>query len=363
MRQWQEAENAAAAATRRAAHAHAHAQGQGQASAGPWDQVRAWPALRGEPKLAWFALWSLADGRLGATLVVTAAAVGADQGTSDRGGLRALEALAAHGLVHVIDRYRGRWTIELRDPSEVARARRRITDDPQARLPLGDELAGDDADESIVDDQGPQSRRCLAGDEPALAEQEVPLGPRVFSLRAAGLPAPRPASAAAEVALQPPRETLDCLKRDSLSTFDLRPSLDTRESLTAREPVRGGSGADTADDPATGPQPLGLSLASGGLARLLDPAARAAAEEQEAARVAGWIESEVRDRRLRRVVVLRVARAVAQRRFSQAELRRIFESMADLRREGRLRTPWLYFFGAARRRFGELGIDWPKGGA
>jgi len=105
-----------------------------------WRAVKRWPGLRGEPKLAWRFLYEFAGGQF-ATIIITAADVGADQGTSDRGGRRALEALALAGLVEVLERSGGRWTIYLANPLDVARARRSRGSDGQGELFDSEQIA------------------------------------------------------------------------------------------------------------------------------------------------------------------------------------------------------------------------------
>ncbi len=98
-----------------------------------WGAVRTIKGLRGEAKVAWRYLYELAGGRP-ASIMVDASAVGANQGTSDRAGRRALEALAIYGLIDVADRIGGRWKVYVNDPLEVQRARRLSHGDSQAAL-------------------------------------------------------------------------------------------------------------------------------------------------------------------------------------------------------------------------------------
>jgi len=98
-----------------------------------WRAVKRWPGLRGEAKLAWRWLWEFGGG-IGATVVATAADVGADQGTSSTAGRRSLESLATEGLLELVERAKGRWTVYLPDPLDVAKARRSRGCDGQGEL-------------------------------------------------------------------------------------------------------------------------------------------------------------------------------------------------------------------------------------
>lgn len=102
-----------------------------------WTAVRSWPEpMRGESKLAWRYLYELAGCRRDRPRVlVTAAAIGLDQGRTHASGLRALMQLAGCGLIDIIDRNSGRFDIAINDPLIVAKARlSRAVSDGQAGL-------------------------------------------------------------------------------------------------------------------------------------------------------------------------------------------------------------------------------------
>lgn len=150
-----------------------------------WNAVRRWLGLRGESKLAWLYLWALAGGRPGIVTVHTGS-VAEDQGTSDRAGRRYLEALADHGLIRVRERVEGRWTIEVRDPLEVAKARlSSLGNDGQGEL----FLPADGSEEAAAEELQSQGEA-----NPPAAGTDV-LRPPVFFANPAADVTPHPPSA------------------------------------------------------------------------------------------------------------------------------------------------------------------------
>src|SRR5262245_14667039 len=96
-----------------------------------WPIVRRWPqpapgfkdGLPDEAKLFWQYVHELAGCRVEATHTILLGGVAAELGKSGRSGQRALASLVKVGLVDVLERFQGRYTIFLRDPLIVARAR------------------------------------------------------------------------------------------------------------------------------------------------------------------------------------------------------------------------------------------------
>jgi len=151
-----------------------------------WQTVRRWKGLRGEAKLSWFDLWVQA-GQRPDTIVVDAAMLGAWQGTTDRSGRRRLEELAHHGLIDILDRFEGRFTVYVHDPLIVVKARRApLESDSQGELFEADPDAGGVEQQA---DAGPGSAdepKSPAEVRPLPAAQPSELGaPTGFFCRAA----------------------------------------------------------------------------------------------------------------------------------------------------------------------------------
>lgn len=306
-----------------------------------WRAVRRWPGLRGEAKLAWKFLSEFGGG-VGSTVLVTAADLGADQGTSSTAGRRAIESLAVEGLVELVERAKGRWTVYLPDPLDVARARRSRGCDGQGELfELSEPLAEEPKPPPTIRVQAPATD-ALATDVSAL-------------------PSPRATSATSENA----RATKD-LDLGFKDFGDLGKSAARAPDAEARKRRDGSERATVATEALATEARVTETLP--GVSRidavLLKIAGREAPSppEQER-RVEQWVElirSRVADPRLRLAPVVRVATAVHEGRFADGELRRILAKLDDVRSSGRLTTEaWRYFVGACRRRFFETGLDWP----
>ncbi|MGE0605511.1 MAG: hypothetical protein AB7O62_00185 [Pirellulales bacterium] len=134
-----------------------------------WNAIRHWP-MRGESKLAWWYLAGLT--RCGLERVtVTNSMIGADQGTSDAAGNRALQNLIAEGLVEVIDqpgdrdalgrRKASRQLIELIDPFEAVRAKP-LAWDGQKLLSFAEQEVAADLSREPAD--GPATQASVRGE-------------------------------------------------------------------------------------------------------------------------------------------------------------------------------------------------------
>jgi hypothetical protein len=133
--------------------------------------VRGWRGLDASHKLGWEFLWFRAGQRPG-TITVHTSEIGLDQGAADtdKPGRKALQALQVAGLIEVIAREGGRWTVYVLDPVELRDARLKLSapPDPQQEL-FGNQLgetAGDLAADSVSD---------VAGEIASQAQPPMPL--------------------------------------------------------------------------------------------------------------------------------------------------------------------------------------------
>lgn len=301
-----------------------------------WQAVKRWPGLRGEAKLAWRFLKDFGGG-IGTTVVVTAADVGADQGTSSTAGRRAIESLALEGLLELVERAKGRWTVYLPNPLDVARARRSRGCDGQGEL--------FDLD-----------------DEPLTEEPETPPTVRVkaaatetSATEAGALPSPRQTS-----------ETSECAR--FYKDLDLGDFGDLGKGAQARFERRSQRSRGDGSERATVATEAVVDV-RGGASRidsvLLKIASREpprpAEQERRVEETVQLILGRVQDPQLRLTPVVRVATAVHEGAFPDGELRRILAKLDDMRTSGRLTCePWRYFVGACHQRFLEKGLAWPS---
>lgn len=299
-----------------------------------WQAVKRWPGLRGEAKLAWRFLREFGGG-IGSTVVITAADVGADQGTSSTAGRRAIESLALEGLIELVERAKGRWTVYLPNPLDVARARRSRGYDGQAELFDRDPLEG--CDEPL--DEEPKQPPTIRVKAPATES---------LATEASALPSPRQTSETSESAR---------FYKD-LDLGDFGNSAPSRAAQRSQRDPRDGSESASVATEAT----LGASRIDSVIERIAgrEPP-RPAEQERRVEETVQLILARVKDPRLRLTPVVRVATAIHEGSFPDGELRRILAKLDDVRASGKLECePWRYFVGACRRRFGEKGLPWPK---
>jgi hypothetical protein len=285
-----------------------------------WDLVRRHPLLRGEPKIAWRLLWELAGGKPG-TVRISPADIGLDQGREDpkRCGLRAIESLELAGLIEVVDRRSGRWSVYVVQPAELERARRR-PHDPQRELP-----GVEDGEQDAAVDAGEATVR-LETAKLATVERET-IG-------------------VADVAPHPPAPSQNLRKKQA------------QRAPSTSEPFVP-SVTSLPSEPSLVAQPFGALLVERAAAAV---ARRPGSRETETAieDLAARIRQAVADPQLRSAPVLRVARAVVLGELDQDELRSILGLIDTKRRDGTLERAWWYFVGAARAAFKRAGLEWPR---
>lgn len=301
-----------------------------------WEAVKRWPGLRGEAKVAWRFLRDFGGG-IGSTVVVTAADVGADQGTSSTAGRRALESLALEGLLELVERAKGRWTVYLPNPLDVARARRSRGCDGQGEL-------FDREDEPLAEEpeMPPTVRVKVAATETSATE-------------AGALPSPRQTSETSESAR--------FYKDLDLGDFgDLGKSAQARFERRSQRDPRDGSERATVATEAAADGRGGASRIDSVLLKIASrEPPRPAEQERRVEETVQLILARVKDPYLRLMPVVRVATAVHEGSFPDGELRRILAKLDDVRASGKLQCePWRYFVVACRKRFGEKGLPWPN---
>ena len=268
-----------------------------------WDAVRTWPSLRGEAKLAWLFLFQSASRRF-TTFTTTAAAVGAHQGTSDRSGQRALSALESAGLVEVLDRCGGRWTLCLVDPAIAMVARRRAAD------PQSDLFAAD-----------------VAPDPPADVSAE-PLPFRSFGTHASEAKEPEARERSTDQSIGASGGTAGQKRPEENRSNRDKPVVSVKtvlEKWASQMTQPRECGADTIDQ------------------------------------LVAWQLRAVGDPALRVSPCLRVARAIFERRVKKRVIVDLIDRVKRLEREGRLvNGAWVYYVGSARRILVQHGVDWPS---
>lgn len=308
--------------------------------------VMRWPDLRGEPKLAWWFLYQLAKGG-NEKIVVTPSEVGAAIGTGDASGRRAMNSLAAAKLVTIETQYKGRWTLIVNDPIEVAKARR-IAGDAQFELPFEDlERSAEGALEADRDGSAAAASRGVA----------------IISIARPDAGADGSGGASAtEVTPHPSRRDFrlqeDCARAKTLDldfeTRQLQRQLDRRRAEVNQGARRGGGDGSDATTAATIVGVLADRVAE--LALSGNPVARQRVVDD----VRDYLIERVADRRLFDGFAARVARIIVDgEKFGLAELDRILSRLDQYRRDGVLRSrPSSYVTRAILTRLKELGIAW-----
>lgn len=287
-----------------------------------WQLVKCRRDIRGEAKLAWRFLVETFGFQ---SCTVNAAAVGADQGSEQRAGLRALTALAVAGLVEVDDRDRGRgvWTVYVPKPSDVQRGLRRAHGDHQSTLfdPL--DAGGGDPLESNA---GSGAAEVASADVVQLPPR-APLDPSERLL----ITQPSPLDPSEERASPPARAR----------------STDGRSWRTGR----GGSGATNAADVLGN---LGHAIAA---VRLPGPRQQRDWVEQ----IVELIVAACDDPGLKLSPCLTIAWGVVDGRVPMAELDHALARMADLRRKGEITSsPGAYVVRRMQNAFVRHSADWSR---
>ncbi len=331
--------------------------------------VRQWPAtgpggLRGEAKWAWRYIFYQCGCRVNTRHVVHAASLGLDQGTDDRAGRRMLASLARAGLIVIIERHGGRYTVDLLDPLEVARARLvSAGNDGQGELEFPEELKSRPEEAGSGEGEIVPLHRASSGHDPPSVPADVVQQPP------------------AEVAQQPPERHLD--------TLSARARIETQYTLNTKDSVsvlcqNGGSGATSAGTSAgnfrfSGNPEKGdkseewwrrqLAKRSGRPAEvgaigaaLGDVLARLPSEEEtelRVARLAAWLQAEVNDPETLPQTYRRIARAVQEGLYPRAKLDGLLIKLRQMKAVNGIKTtPGRYFLGQIKRQFHAVGIDW-----
>ena len=270
--------------------------------------VRQWPGLSAPAKLAWsYVFFDVAKGKPAVVDVSPAALCGALGLEDSRSGRQALDQLAEHRLLNIIARNRGSWRIDVFDPSQAAIARPcPMPGEGQGELPFADD---------------PQVRHAEEQHEPESSAQNFPVVPL--------------------------RRTSE--RREIPQTSDFR-DFGERKSQVSRS----GSGNERAELSAAHPILMGSTIET--VIRRLPSEAEKQARVEE---LMVFIRGQVADPLLRDSVLLRIAWAIMDGRYSEQKLHAVLRRVAETKRRGTLRgTPSQYFVGAVKRSFAESGLDW-----
>lgn len=364
-----------------------------------WAIVRAWPRLSGEAKLAWLCIAELAAGE--SLVIVSAAVVGADQGTSDRAGRRSIEALASNGLLFVRSREAGRYELELRSPSECRKIKGRLVADPQQELPgffaedeeIRDDTISGDNDPPLPRsipigpvEHSPASVAPLAGAAPigggpggnpsswsrvvALRREcppsavQVPEPPAVVapdppagggcgagSAGLAAVPDPKPPRLTAKTPQVPAaryayaRRSSEILGNTKISRSSVSPR---KEFLSAEDP--GGERAGGCDTATAGLFERRVAELTSGEIQV--------GRQQRAESIVRELLAEVPG--LRQEPALKVAWAVATGLFSRKRFDELRAKFQQQQRAGLVRVPHKYFISAVKNDFERLGLEWSR---
>jgi hypothetical protein len=282
----------------------------------PWGLILRWQYLSGESKLAWLFLWQQLGCRPG-TVTIGTGAVGDFQGTSDRAGRNSLEKLHTFGLIKIIDRVRGQWTVHVFDPVEVARARL-IPGDGQGEL----EFEG-------------SVRASADGDSPPEVSAQKP--PEVCALKP-----PPPCNTTPTLNTPNSAQALH-LQRHGRGGFSAETSagLPMRTSGANSATVPDGIGGDV--DAVVNSMPLRLAMMG--------------QQKEQAEGLAARIEREIGDPTLYAEISLKVAWVVVEGKLPLSKVDDVLRRIKRLLREKPGRERGKYFIAAMEEVFREHGLN------
>jgi hypothetical protein len=347
----------------------------------PWRIVARWPApepgrsgLPAQAKLAWQYLYQLAGG-IDRSVSVLAANVGAEQGTSDRSGRRALESLAEVGLIQIADRFKGQITVYLNDPAIAARARlasaTNLSDQGELEFPSDHESLPQEPDpsEGVIQLPPRASPADLVQEPPAVLAQDPPRQHRTAPARAieTSILTSNIQSARKDVDVYVPPAVLaqdPPPARTAASPVDWRIQLDPierrafeqieRQRRTAKEP---------AELPTIGP------AVDAKLRSLPTPGEKIAQAQQWVE----WMRERIADPTWGQmptdrhtglrgdVMLMRIACAIIDGLLPMATLESIFKYLNQTQAAGKLRVSRAaYFMGAIKQTFANRGLNWRR---
>lgn len=332
----------------------------------PWELVRRWPGLRGEPKLAWLWLWHTSDqgGRL---VSVRPCDLGRDQGTSDDAGARYLDSLAAEGLIVVRDRdaRSGVRLVEVLDPERVARARP-VEWDGQRLLAF---LEGDDQATPATACRSPASNSDTEAHPTSEPEPDQPGGG--FGCDSVARFAADLRTCSADPRAEPRRErgsaggTAERAPLDPSEILDLSRTLpsDPSDPSAHCEQVSATDGSDVprraaAEVPAE-PRSGGANPFAEALARL-PPAPDVAGRQELVDRLVAEWRRRLRDAGTRDMPLVRIAWALVDGEIRQSDVDGVWRSLERLELAGELHEGrGRYFVGTLKFRvFPRRGARW-----
>lgn len=340
-----------------------------------WLLVQTWKhgdkELRGEAKLAWWALWAAAGFRPN-SITVNVNALASLQGTGNAAGNRYLNTLLAAGLIERFgEPFKGVWHIYVLDPADVLRGIRRADVAPQPSLfekhepevgapaePATNEVRSLNVSEFGGAVAADATRfRSGTGAEPAR-----PLQPSELVNK---YPSTFNPSDAQKGAAPAPRREGEGTHRGSDSDPRPRSQL-ARLAGSSAEAARGES-----------ERPSNANPIAFDLAQILDVVVKRnlPPSEDEALRwidhlttklrerVDQFCEGDFADQQLKPVIALRVATAIVERRgepvISRGDLLQCLHHMAQMARKREFkRSPAIYFAARMQNLFRERGEPW-----